>query len=104
MKGAIGCEVFPLGQTGYRFDCRGTAILVDPYLSNSVTHDIDRSLVRLFPIPDLPKVAEGVDHVLVTHQHQDHCDRETLVAISRLSTGCRFMGPPAVLASASTSM
>ena len=98
MKGAIGCGVVALGQTGYRFDCRGAAILVDPYLSNSVTNEIDRNLVRLFPIPDLPEIAEGVNHVLITHEHQDHCDREALIRISRLSTHCSFMAPPAVLA------
>ena len=94
----IGCKVVPLGQVGYRFDFEGTTVLVDPYLSDSITHEIDSSLRRLFPIPELTAVADGVEHVLVTHGHEDHCDRETLVPISRLSLECSFIGPPGVLA------
>jgi L-ascorbate 6-phosphate lactonase len=85
-----------LGQTGLRIDLGDLTVLVDPYLSNSV-QDLDSpDLVREVPIPYHPNELTGVDWVLITHEHMDHCDPHTLPVLAEASPKARFMGPLAV--------
>ena len=69
-------KVIWLGQAGLLFETGGKKILVDPYLSNSVQkiepHNKRRVAVQeefLYIKPDI---------ILLTHDHLDHTDPETL--------------------------
>ena len=65
-----------LGQAGLMFETEGMRIIVDPYLSNSVEAiqphfwrrvPVDESLLKLTP-----------DVIVLTHDHLDHTDPDTL--------------------------
>ena len=65
-----------LGQAGLLFETNGKTIIVDPYLSDSVKtiepHNyrrvaVDESFLQIKP-----------DMILLTHNHLDHTDPETL--------------------------
>lgn len=85
-----------LGQVGFKFQCCGQTVVVDPYLSYSV----DRLpgfppayWVRNYPPPLRMEELCDIDLVLCTHDHLDHADAETLLAIARHSPQARFAGP-----------
>jgi L-ascorbate 6-phosphate lactonase len=71
-----------LGQGGYIFEVGKKMICVDPYLSNSV--EKAEGLARLVPIPVKPEELKA-DIILVTHNHIDHLDRDTLVYTDKQS-------------------
>ena len=65
-----------IGQAGLLFETNGKKIIVDPYLSNSVAkiqpqnyrrQPIDERFLRIKP-----------DIIIITHNHADHLDKETL--------------------------
>lgn len=66
-----------LGQAGMLFETENTKIIVDPYLSNSCVQlnpgndrrmSVDENFLKIKP-----------DVLILTHDHQDHTDPETLV-------------------------
>jgi L-ascorbate metabolism protein UlaG (beta-lactamase superfamily) len=81
-----------LGQTGYRFGMTGLNVYIDPYLSNSVQELEDPGMARLIPVPVRGSEITDADYVFITHVHRDHCDGETLLAISGASA-CKLAGP-----------
>lgn len=85
-----------LGQTGLRVDLKDLTVLVDPYLSNSVQELDSPDLVREVPILYNPSELVGVDWVLITHEHMDHCDPHTLPILAEANPKARFMGPLSV--------
>ena len=85
-----------LGQTGLRIDVGDLTVLVDPYLSHSVQELDSPDLVRQVPISYKPNELTGVDWVLITHEHMDHCDPHTLPILAKASSNARFMGPLAL--------
>ena len=85
-----------LGQTGLRIDLEDFTALVDPYLSNSVEELDSPDLVRQVPIAYDPNHLTGVDLVLITHEHMDHCDPLTIPIVAEVSPSCKFTGPRAV--------
>lgn len=65
-----------LGQAGLMFETAGKVIIVDPYLSNSV-EKIEPHNVRRVPVnTDFFKIKPDI--ILLTHNHLDHTDPETL--------------------------
>lgn len=64
-----------LGQSGYILEAGNSRILIDPYLSDSVSRIVGRS--RLLPIPIDPKTF-SCDGVICTHNHPDHLDPDTV--------------------------
>ena len=65
-----------LGQAGFLLETGGTTIMIDPYLSNSVAAiqphfwrrvPVDQCFLRIVP-----------DFLLLSHDHLDHTDPETL--------------------------
>ena len=65
-----------LGQAGLMFESRGKILLVDPYLSDSVSA-IQPSKHRKMP-PNDEFLQIHPDYILLTHDHADHTDEETL--------------------------
>lgn len=73
-------KIIYLGQAGLLFETDGKRILVDPYLSDSVAK-IEPQNERRQPIDDaFFELTPNV--IVVTHNHADHLDKETL---------CRFL-------------
>ena len=64
-----------LGQSGYVLETENSRILIDPYLSDSVSRIVGRP--RLLPIPIDPKTV-SCDGVICTHNHPDHLDPDTV--------------------------
>ena len=78
-----------LGQAGFRIEIDGRSLLVDPWLS---PHE-DRAI----PIPPLPLAVEGVDWLLVTHEHLDHLDLPLLPELLAASPDVRVVLPEPVV-------
>ena len=77
-------EIRWLGQSGFLIGNRGRHLVVDPYLSDSLTakyEGTDTPHVRMAPRVVEPERLAFVDVVLSTHGHTDHLDGETLRAI-----------------------
>ena len=68
-------------------------VYIDPYLSNSVQEKEDSRMRRLLPVPVLPQNISDADCIVITHVHQDHCDENTLLAVSQASPNAIFIGP-----------
>lgn len=65
-----------LGQAGYYMESCGKRVLIDPYLSDSVAKS-DARFQRVYPVPvDINEIQ--ADLFLVTHDHLDHLDPETI--------------------------
>jgi L-ascorbate metabolism protein UlaG (beta-lactamase superfamily) len=81
---APGVHVWWLGQSGFLIGSGGRHLLVDPYLSDSLTAKYEGTAtphVRLTPRVAAPEQLSFVDIVLATHGHTDHLDGETLRAV-----------------------
>src|SRR5258708_25985957 len=65
-----------LGQAGYVIRAADVTVAIDPYLSNSAAANA-AEFTRLIP-PPIPPEGLRVDLYLVTHDHLDHLDPETI--------------------------
>lgn len=65
-----------LGQAGCLVRSAGVTVVIDPYLSDSVAK-IAPDCTRLLPVPIRPEDLR-VDLFVVTHDHLDHLDPETI--------------------------
>ena len=86
-RSTAGTHVWWLGQSGFLIGDEGRHLLVDPYLSDSLTEKYAGSEtphVQLHPHVVTPGQLAFVDVVLSTHGHTDHLDGETLRAIGAL--------------------
>jgi L-ascorbate metabolism protein UlaG (beta-lactamase superfamily) len=80
----LGVHVWWLGQSGFLIGSAGRHLVVDPYLSDSLTakyEGTETPHVRVTPRAVEPGRLSFVDVVLSTHGHTDHLDEETLRAI-----------------------
>jgi L-ascorbate metabolism protein UlaG (beta-lactamase superfamily) len=78
---AAGDALWWLGQSGFLLKRGGRFLLVDPYLSDSLTAkyaETETPHVRMTRRIVAPKRLGFVDVVLSTHGHTDHLDPETL--------------------------
>ena len=83
-RSSAGTHVWWLGQSGFLIGSEGRHLLVDPYLSDSLTakyEGTETPHVRMAPRVVAPEQLAFVDVVLSTHGHTDHLDAETLRAI-----------------------
>ena len=65
-----------LGQAGLLFETGGKKILIDPYLSNSVAKIEPQNSRRVAVDERFLKIKPDV--IVITHNHADHLDKETL--------------------------
>jgi L-ascorbate metabolism protein UlaG (beta-lactamase superfamily) len=73
-----------LGQSGFLLQWQGVHVLLDPYLSDSLTKkysQTDKPHVRMTELAIDPAQLSFVDVVTSSHNHTDHLDAETLVPI-----------------------
>jgi L-ascorbate metabolism protein UlaG (beta-lactamase superfamily) len=88
--------VWWLGQSGFLFRWRRRSLLIDPYLSDSLTRKYagtDREHVRMTRRVVDPGRLDFVDVVCSTHGHTDHLDAETLKPI--IAGGAALVCPAA---------
>ena len=82
---SIDMKVTWLGQAGLLFDFDGVTVMVDPYLSNSVAKIVPKNQRRK-PVEE--RFFEVKPDILVlTHNHLDHTDPETLERLFSLHSG-----------------
>jgi len=79
-----------LGQAGYVLRDRHTCLAIDPYLTDSAAR-VAPDLRRLLPVPVEPEDLK-VDVFVVTHDHLDHLDPETIQQYRHKETTL-FVGP-----------
>jgi len=91
--GKVAASVQLLGQVGIRLCLGNEVILIDPYLSNSVEENIDSRMHRLFPPPISPASLRRVSLILITHEHGDHFDLETLLPVLDKNPEAVVAGP-----------
>jgi L-ascorbate metabolism protein UlaG (beta-lactamase superfamily) len=80
-----------LGQVGVAFKGPTGILYVDPYLTDSDGEG--GRLERSFPPPLEPEEVTSASAVLLTHDHIDHTDPETLLPLASASPEARFICP-----------
>jgi len=80
-----------LGQAGFRLGLGEKVVYIDPYLSNSVAETESADLQRLVEIPVMPDKVSDADFLLITHDHQDHCDLATVLPLLDSSRNCKVI-------------
>ncbi len=96
-----------LGQAGFLLSCRQGAIVIDPYLSDSLSEKYRGGLfehMRMMPIPVAPSQLTGIDWIFSSHRHTDHMDVGTLPPLMAVNPGCRFFCPAAAADHAESSL
>ena len=79
-----GFRLWWLGQSGFLLQWQGVHVLLDPYLSDSLTKKYsvtDKPHVRMTELVIDPAKLSFADVVTSTHNHTDHLDAETLSPI-----------------------
>ena len=92
-----------LAQMGYLLQWRGHRLLLDPYLSDSLTHKYattDKPHVRMTGRVVAPDRLTGIDGITASHIHTDHLDSETLRPLAAANPGVRLVCPEAIRATA----
>jgi L-ascorbate metabolism protein UlaG (beta-lactamase superfamily) len=93
-----GFRAWWLGQSGFLIQYKGERILLDPYLSDSLTRKYektDKPHTRLSERVVDPALLKGISIVSSSHNHTDHLDAETLRPIIANNPGIRFIIPEA---------
>lgn len=73
-----------LGQSGFLVLWQGSALLLDPYLSDSLTKkyaETDKPHVRMTERVIAPEKLNFIDIVTSSHNHTDHLDGDTLIPL-----------------------
>jgi L-ascorbate metabolism protein UlaG (beta-lactamase superfamily) len=83
-----------LGQSGFLLQWQGVHVLLDPYLSDSLTRkyaQTDKPHVRMTELVIDPAWLSFVDVATSTHNHTDHLDAETLRPILAANPGLKLV-------------
>jgi L-ascorbate metabolism protein UlaG (beta-lactamase superfamily) len=91
-------DIWWLGQSGFLIHRRGHLVLMDPYLSDSLTtkyQSTDKQHVRMSRRVVDPEQLDCLNVVTASHGHTDHLDGETLQALRRAGE-FRFIAPTAI--------
>jgi len=87
-----------LGQSGYLLLWKGKRILVDPYLSDSLTKKYaatNKPHIRMSERVVDPPLLQDISIVSSSHNHTDHLDAETLMPVIQNNPGITFIIPEA---------
>lgn len=87
-----------LGQSGFLVQWRESHLLLDPYLSDSLTKKYaatDKPHVRMTGRVIAPGRLDFIDVVTSSHNHTDHLDAETLLPILEKNPDVRLVVPEA---------
>jgi len=95
---ASGFRLWWLGQSGFLLQWEGRHLLLDPYLSESLTKkyaETDKPHVRMTRRVVDPGRLDFVDVVASSHNHTDHLDAETLLPLWRVNPRLELVAPEA---------
>jgi len=87
-----------LGQSGYLIQYKDKRILLDPYLSDSLTvkyQHTEKPHVRISERVIDPSLLPKIDIITSSHNHTDHLDAETINPILNNSPYCKLIIPEA---------
>ena len=93
-----GFRLWWLGQSGFLLQWQGIHVVLDPYLSDSLTkkyQDTDKPHVRMTELVVDPARLSFVDIVTSTHNHTDHLDAATLLPLLRANPAIKLVIPEA---------
>lgn len=93
-----GFRLWWLGQSGYLLQWNGKRVLIDPYLSDSLTKkyaDTEKPHIRMSELVVRPELLHTISVVTSSHNHTDHLDAETLIPILENNPGIQFIIPEA---------
>jgi L-ascorbate metabolism protein UlaG (beta-lactamase superfamily) len=91
-------DIWWLGQSGFLIQWNKKLLLLDPYLSDSLTKKYaatEKPHVRVSELVIDPSLLLGIDIVTSSHHHTDHLDGETLQPILKNNPGISFIIPEA---------
>jgi L-ascorbate metabolism protein UlaG (beta-lactamase superfamily) len=87
-----------LGQSGFLLQWKGQRIIIDPYLSDSLTRkyvNTNKPHIRMSERVVNPALLNNISVVSSSHNHTDHLDAETLVPILENNPRITFVIPEA---------
>ncbi|MCC9078945.1 MBL fold metallo-hydrolase [Litorilinea aerophila] len=95
---ADGFCLWWLGQSGFLLQWQGRHLLLDPYLSDSLTRKYahtDKPHIRMTERVVAPERLDFIDVVTSSHNHTDHLDAETLIPLMQVNPGLTLVIPEA---------
>ena len=93
-------HIWWLGQSGFLIKWQDSHLLIDPYLSDSLTHKYagtDKPHVRMTERVVAPERLNFIDILTSSHNHTDHLDGETIIPLMRLNPTLTIIIPRANL-------
>src|SRR6186713_1636224 len=75
-----------LGQSGFLLQWHGKRVLIDPYLSDSLTKKYlttDKPHTRMIEQVVRPELLKNISVVTSSHNHTDHLDAETIIPVMK---------------------
>lgn len=87
-----------LGQSGFLLQWKGKRVLIDPYLSDSLTKKYlttDKPHTRMSELVVKPGLLKNISVVTSSHNHTDHLDAETLIPVLKNNPEIKFIIPEA---------
>lgn len=93
-----GLRIWWLGQSGFLIQWHGLHVLLDPYLSDSLTKKYaatEKPHVRMSEQALSPEDLNFLELVTSSHNHTDHLDAATLNPIFEANPGIKFVIPEA---------
>ncbi len=87
-----------LGQSGFLLKWKQQHLLIDPYLSDSLTFkyaETDKPHIRMCELVVAPQKLDFIDIVTSSHNHTDHLDGDTLKPILEHNPGISLIVPEA---------
>ena len=100
-KGPDALHLWWLGQSGYMVEYNDTRVLIDPYLSDSLTKKYEateKPHVRISRRVVDPAWLARISVITSSHGHTDHLDAETLAAIRATDEELRTQWYPMLVA------
>ncbi|MFQ3169590.1 MAG: L-ascorbate metabolism protein UlaG (beta-lactamase superfamily), partial [Limisphaerales bacterium] len=91
-------HIWWLGQSGFLVQWRGSHLLFDPYLSDSLSRKYaatDKPHTRMTELVVSPGALNFIDVTTSSHNHTDHLDAETLTALMQANPEMELLVPSA---------
>ena len=91
-------HIWWLGQSGFLVQWRGSHLLFDPYLSDSLSRKYaatDKPHTRMTGLVISPDALDFIDLTTSSHNHTDHLDGETLSALIQVNPEMELLVPAA---------
>ena len=97
-RDASGFRLWWLGQSGFLLQYAGRHVLLDPYLSDSLTKKYattDKPHTRMTELVIDPRRLDFIDIVTSSHNHTDHLDPDTLLPLIQANPALKIILPEA---------